>query len=490
MPFSHYLPEQMGSITAVARPARFVAGSLAGADAGLHRGHVRHRRHRAWLKVSWRTTSDMAKPQFDKPQAPNFTTVEASNGAEARGLVRPAPTSGPMRTRCSSASAAAICARATRSPCASATGARARRAVACRPTSRSSVELATLGRRLRHLRILRAAEQPAFDLVARRGGDVEGDPAVARRSPANRSVWRLSPRTCGAIRATRSNGTRRLEASLPVRGLAGRRTAQARRRPARDRIEISSPTSRAIVGLSRLMARRSERRARQSAARGASKPPLRRYWGDLHGQSGENHRHGLGGRLFPLRARCSPSSTWSATRATTSRSPMRSGKSSNRAHCRIRQARHVSSACPATNGRATPAWAATATVFYRREGRPIRRSSHVLVEGQTSTDAIYTADKLFEALQGRGLPWSIAHVGGRYADHELCRMTAGSSARSRCTRPGARSNGCCTMRFEQGYRVGVVCHSDDHKGRPGATRPGASTLRRDRRADLLFHARS
>ena len=41
-------------------------------------------------------------------------------------------------------------------------------------------------------------------------------------------------------------------------------------------------------------------------------------------------------------------------------------------------------------------------IFYRREGRPIRRSSHILVEGQTSTDAIYTADKLFDALQGRG----------------------------------------------------------------------------------------
>src|SRR5205814_8467361 len=30
--------------------------------------------------------------------------------------------------------------------------------------------------------------------------------------------------------------------------------------------------------------------------------------------------------------------------------------------------------------------------------------------------------------------------------------------------------------FDRGYRVGVVCHSDDHKGRPGATRPGASTF--------------
>ena len=39
-------------------------------------------------------------------------------------------------------------------------------------------------------------------------------------------------------------------------------------------------------------------------------------------------------------------------------------------------------------------------VFYRKEGRPIRRSSHILVEGQTSTEAIYTADELFKALEG------------------------------------------------------------------------------------------
>src|SRR5215472_15239740 len=34
------------------------------------------------MKISWRTTSDMSKPQFDQPQAANFTTVEASNGAK------------------------------------------------------------------------------------------------------------------------------------------------------------------------------------------------------------------------------------------------------------------------------------------------------------------------------------------------------------------------------------------------------------------------
>jgi hypothetical protein len=79
MPFSTYLPEQMGSAT-LTPAGPFVAGShvelvlvyTAGTfgidDTGM-------------VKISWRTTSDMSKPQFDKPQAANFTTVEASNGA-------------------------------------------------------------------------------------------------------------------------------------------------------------------------------------------------------------------------------------------------------------------------------------------------------------------------------------------------------------------------------------------------------------------------
>jgi hypothetical protein len=54
-------------------------------------------------------------------------------------------------------------------------------------------------------------------------------------------------------------------------------------------------------------------------------------------------------------------------------------------------------------------------VFFRREGRPIRRSSHILVEGQTSTRAVYRADELFRALEGEDA-MVIAHVGGRYAD--------------------------------------------------------------------------
>jgi len=80
MPYSKYLPGQMGSIKLLT-PGPFVAGSYAELilvytagtfgidDTGM-------------LKVSWRSTSDLSKPQFSQPEAPNFATVEASNGAK------------------------------------------------------------------------------------------------------------------------------------------------------------------------------------------------------------------------------------------------------------------------------------------------------------------------------------------------------------------------------------------------------------------------
>jgi hypothetical protein len=113
-------------------------------------------------------------------------------------------------------------------------------------------------------------------------------------------------------------------------------------------------------------------------------------------------------------------------------------------------------------------------VFFRREGRPIRRSSHILVEGQTSSRAVYTADELFRALDGEDAV-VIAHVGGRYADIK-------SAHDGRIERSVEVHSTWGTFEwllhdaFDKGYRVGVVCHSDDHKGRPGATRPGASTF--------------
>src|SRR5476651_570942 len=79
MPFSTYLPERMGS--AKLTPAGpFVAGSHAELTI-IYTAGTFGIDDTGMVKISWRTTSDMSKPQFDKPQAANFTTVEASNGA-------------------------------------------------------------------------------------------------------------------------------------------------------------------------------------------------------------------------------------------------------------------------------------------------------------------------------------------------------------------------------------------------------------------------
>jgi hypothetical protein len=105
-------------------------------------------------------------------------------------------------------------------------------------------------------------------------------------------------------------------------------------------------------------------------------------------------------------------------------------------------------------------------IFFRREGRPIRRSSHILVQGETSTDAIYTANRLFEALTGEDCR-VIAHVGGRYADVKYAHD--GHVERTvEVHSSWGTFEWILHDAFEKGFRVGVVCHSDDHKGRPGA----------------------
>jgi hypothetical protein len=69
----------------------------------------------------------------------------------------------------------------------------------------------------------------------------------------------------------------------------------------------------------------------------------------------------------------------------------------------------------------------------------------------------------------------IAHVGGRYADIK-CAHDGRLERAVEVHSTWGTFEWLLHDAFEKGYRVGVVCHSDDHKGRPGATWPGASTF--------------
>jgi len=112
-------------------------------------------------------------------------------------------------------------------------------------------------------------------------------------------------------------------------------------------------------------------------------------------------------------------------------------------------------------------------VFFAEEGRQIRRSSHALLEDRSDidTDALTLPD-LFDALQGEDCVL-YAHVGGRPADIAMAedpRLRTAVEVHS----DWGTFEWIMTDAFALGYRVGLVCNSDGHKGAPGACYPGAS----------------
>ncbi len=114
-------------------------------------------------------------------------------------------------------------------------------------------------------------------------------------------------------------------------------------------------------------------------------------------------------------------------------------------------------------------------VYFRNEGRQIHRSSHALLTDRSdiNTDAP-NANRLFEMLANEDCV-IYAHVGGRYADiayaHDPRLETAMEIHSAWGTFEWLLTDG-----FALGHRCGVVCNSDGHKGRPGASYPGAATF--------------
>jgi hypothetical protein len=115
-------------------------------------------------------------------------------------------------------------------------------------------------------------------------------------------------------------------------------------------------------------------------------------------------------------------------------------------------------------------------VYYSTENRQIRRSSHALVEDMSDlhTDCNY-ASELFEAL-AENQEWDVvcfAHCGGRYADVKMAHDGRFEKSMEVHSSWGT-FEWLVQDAFEMGYRVGIVANSDGHKGRPGASYPGAA----------------
>ena len=128
-------------------------------------------------------------------------------------------------------------------------------------------------------------------------------------------------------------------------------------------------------------------------------------------------------------------------------------------------------------------WSANTTaggdrnVMYLEEDQPIMRSSHWQIPNtpEDEQSPAHPADQLFAKLHAHVDPAKVvvaAHCGGRYADIR--------KYHDEQLEPLVEVMSCWGVfewllwdAFDEGYRVGVVCNSDGHKGRPGAEGPGA-----------------
>ena len=112
-------------------------------------------------------------------------------------------------------------------------------------------------------------------------------------------------------------------------------------------------------------------------------------------------------------------------------------------------------------------------VLHMKEGRQIHRSSHALVDDHSDieTDA-NSANDLFDVLKDEDCV-VFAHIGGRYADIKIAHDKRHEKAVEVHSAWGT-FEWLIQDALEQGYRVGIVSNSDGHKGRPGASHPGAT----------------
>ncbi|MGZ3247795.1 MAG: DUF3604 domain-containing protein [Croceibacterium sp.] len=464
MPFSTYLPEHMGSIR-LTPSGPFVAGSHAELTLTYTAGKFGID-DTGMVKISWRTTSDMSKPQFDKPAVPNFTTVEASNGAKLdvwfdRLNIRPYANTLLIRVgrgylRAGDTLTIRLGDRRQGSP-----------GYRLQTNCEALVELKTSVDAFATYEFCELPQQPGFALVPGQAASwkaiwpslaVAGEPF--RLAIVAEDMWG-NPTTEAAQNLA-------LVPSRPVRGLP----ESVATKPGDGPHVFENLVADEPGDIDLALVANGKEVARANPLRVVTAAPLRRYWADLHGQSGETIGMGSAESYFRY-ARDKAFIDMVGHQGNDFQITDAFWAELNRLTAKF-DAPGRFLCLPGYEWSGNTGMGGDRNIFFRNEGRPIRRSSHILVEGRTSTDAIYTADELFRTLEGEDAV-VIAHVGGRYADLKYAHD--GQLERSvEVHSTWGTFEWLLHDAFEKGYRVGVVCHSDDHKGRPGATRPGASTF--------------
>ncbi|WP_372623991.1 DUF3604 domain-containing protein [Falsiroseomonas sp.] len=414
------------------------------------------------LRICTRQVSDNGRPQFTDPKAPNYVTAEASNGAKLVLEYNP-----KLAMRPWSRTITVTVARGFLSP-----GDTITIRLGDRRGGSPGMRMQTYCEARFHYLVLADVfatcnwallpEQPNFPIVP--GPPVRPLAILpTRRAPGEPFALLLRADDRWGNPAVLPAGTHRLRASAPVAGLPESFTWPEGARALR----IEGLTAGAAEVLTVQWDDTPSNPMRVAPA------PLRPYWADLHGQSGETVGTGTidalasyARDLAGVDAICHQGNDFQITQE--------GWANFNRAFDAFdRPGRFVF--LPGYEWSGNTALGGDRNVIFPEAGRTIRRSCHALIEAleDEATDAL-DARALHAALRAEGRPvFCIPHVGGRYANLHYAHDRALERAVEVHSDWGT-FDWLLDDALAIGARVGIAAGSDGHKGRQGASHPGAS----------------
>jgi hypothetical protein len=464
MPYSDYRPDLMGS--AVLEPTgRFDAGSWQSFTLVYTAGEFGID-DTGSLKIAFRFATDLGAVQFDDPKAPGYTTLEASNGAtlncrwEFKRNIRPWSRSlyiGIAKHFLAEGDTITIRFGDQRegSP-----------GIRLQTYCEKEYQFKVFVDPIATYDYVALPNTPRIEIGA---GKPEEWLAIVPTLVKTGEPFRLSIKANDewGNPSDRVSQTLKLEASGPVEGLLEEVTFE------------KGAFAHVVEGLSlkepsdvtfRVLDKDGNELAVTNTVRAAHSPDLLHFWGDLHGQSNETlgtntaEDYFLFGRDRAFLDVCSHQGNdfqmtqefWQDLNALTKRLD--------------EPGRYV--CFPGYEWSANTAIGGDRNVFYREEGRPIYRSSHAQIEDRSDADLdAHNAHELFEKLKDEDCVM-YCHCGGRYADITFAHDGRLETAIEIHSAWGT-FDWLLQDAFSKNYRVGIVCNSDGHKGRVGASYPGA-----------------